>query len=293
MVSIIKCSKFPARLSVVLFLFATRGCEGIGSWRKKSAASQDTKDGESTEKNHSSTSATNSYHRSSNSSDMNKTYLDLFGESAKDFLTRQLPERITFPPTDSECRWDWRYLRCEPFCECSLLLKIPGDFHLGRACRKRAHKKKSVEDIEDDKVVIDNELYLAYCSIENGGDGEQESNSTWWKQRTPPPPSVPSPLPFLSRTSKATWRTLKAKADPVVTKMTDELETIHSKVQDAVCHDLETRCSEDDKKGDDGEGDGSLSAPSLEVAWQERLFCRDMVRNCKLGAPKDEKNNND
>jgi hypothetical protein len=41
------------------------------------------------------------------------------------------------PPTDAQCRWDWRYLRCEPFCACLLQFEL-GDYHLGRSCRFRA-----------------------------------------------------------------------------------------------------------------------------------------------------------
>lgn len=43
---------------------------------------------------------------------------------------------LQIPETDAECRWDWRYARCEPHCDCHFLLKS-GDFHLGRACRLR------------------------------------------------------------------------------------------------------------------------------------------------------------
>ena len=43
---------------------------------------------------------------------------------------------LQIPETDAECRWDWRYARCEPFCSCHLRPQW-GDFHVGRACRMR------------------------------------------------------------------------------------------------------------------------------------------------------------
>ncbi|KAG7366396.1 hypothetical protein IV203_029066 [Nitzschia inconspicua] len=60
-----------------------------------------------------------------------QTYLDLFGEMAKEFLTQKL-----IPTSDPECQWNWRHGRCEPVCLCDFQPKR-GDFHLGRACRRR------------------------------------------------------------------------------------------------------------------------------------------------------------
>lgn len=60
-----------------------------------------------------------------------QTLLDMFGEAAKEFLTQRV-----IPPTNSDCRWDWRHARCEPFCDCSFQPRW-GDFHLGRSCRQR------------------------------------------------------------------------------------------------------------------------------------------------------------
>lgn len=60
-----------------------------------------------------------------------RTYLDLFGEVAKEFLTQKL-----IPTSDPECQWNWQHGRCEPFCICDFQPKR-GDFHLGRACRRR------------------------------------------------------------------------------------------------------------------------------------------------------------
>ena len=54
---------------------------------------------------------------------------------------------IQIPDTDTECRWDWRSTRCEPHCECKLQAKW-GDYHLGRACRKRADSDSGMEMCE-------------------------------------------------------------------------------------------------------------------------------------------------
>ena len=59
------------------------------------------------------------------------TLLDLFGEAAKELLTKHV-----IPPTDAQCRWDWRHLRCEPYCDCAFS-PLYGDYSLGRACRIR------------------------------------------------------------------------------------------------------------------------------------------------------------
>ena len=60
-----------------------------------------------------------------------RTLLDTFGEAAKQFLTQRV-----IPETTAECRWDWRFVRCEPFCDCDFTPKL-GDYHLGRACRRQ------------------------------------------------------------------------------------------------------------------------------------------------------------
>eukprot|EP00525_Craspedostauros_australis_P005622 CAMPEP_0198125316 /NCGR_PEP_ID=MMETSP1442-20131203/42312_1 /TAXON_ID= /ORGANISM="Craspedostauros australis, Strain CCMP3328" /LENGTH=268 /DNA_ID=CAMNT_0043784897 /DNA_START=87 /DNA_END=893 /DNA_ORIENTATION=+ len=60
-----------------------------------------------------------------------RTLLDVFGEAAKEFLTQKL-----IPPTDTDCRWDWRFARCEPFCACAFAPQR-GDYHLGRSCRRK------------------------------------------------------------------------------------------------------------------------------------------------------------
>jgi hypothetical protein len=61
-----------------------------------------------------------------------RTVLDMFGDLAKEYLTQKI-----IPETDTECKWDWRVVRCEPVCTCDFQPRL-GDYHLGRSCRKRA-----------------------------------------------------------------------------------------------------------------------------------------------------------
>lgn len=61
-----------------------------------------------------------------------QTYLDLFGDRAKELLTQHI-----IPTTDASCRWDWRMGRCEPYCECGYFY-LWGDYHFGRSCRLRS-----------------------------------------------------------------------------------------------------------------------------------------------------------
>eukprot|EP00591_Stephanopyxis_turris_P004862 CAMPEP_0195508364 /NCGR_PEP_ID=MMETSP0794_2-20130614/1586_1 /TAXON_ID=515487 /ORGANISM="Stephanopyxis turris, Strain CCMP 815" /LENGTH=322 /DNA_ID=CAMNT_0040635307 /DNA_START=98 /DNA_END=1066 /DNA_ORIENTATION=+ len=70
------------------------------------------------------------------------TLLDAFGQLAKEFLTQHV-----IPDTDAECRWDWRYLRCEPHCQCFLQPEW-GDYHVGRACRSRHYEEDEEEGEE-------------------------------------------------------------------------------------------------------------------------------------------------
>lgn len=75
--------------------------------------------------------------------DEEQTYLDLFGERAKELLTQHI-----IPPTDAKCRWDWKMGRCEPYCECGYYF-LWGDYHIGRSCRLRS---KFAPDRTDDDV---------------------------------------------------------------------------------------------------------------------------------------------
>mmetsp|Transcript_485 Transcript_485/g.1079 ORF Transcript_485/g.1079 Transcript_485/m.1079 type:complete len:391 (-) Transcript_485:64-1236(-) len=69
--------------------------------------------------------------------DDEQTYLDLFGERAKELFTQHI-----IPSTDAECRWDWRMGRCEPYCSCGLQF-LWGDYHIGRSCRLRPNPPPS------------------------------------------------------------------------------------------------------------------------------------------------------
>ena len=69
-----------------------------------------------------------------------RTLLDTFGEVAKEYLTQKV-----IPDTDVECKWDWRFVRCEPFCECEFIPKR-WDYHLGRSCRRQV--KESCDPVE-------------------------------------------------------------------------------------------------------------------------------------------------
>ena len=71
-----------------------------------------------------------------------KTLLDTFGAVAKQFLTQRI-----IPNTDVECKWDWRYVRCEPFCECDFQPRWL-DFHLGRSCRLREIQSEGCDPVE-------------------------------------------------------------------------------------------------------------------------------------------------
>ena len=203
-----------------------------------------------------------------NNSDMEKTYLDLFGESAKEFLTQKAPEKLkkVFPATDEECSWDWRYIRCEPYCECSFQPKLPGDFHLGRACRKRSHLlDASSEEPSEIPWEGASELYRDYCLSPENGEFVG----------SPPPPSIPSPFPVLAKSGKATWKILRTKTDPVLEIAAAELQVLHGKIQSVVCQDLKHRCNDDD----------DIDEGSPLFAWQERLFCGDVVKDCKSSMP--------
>jgi hypothetical protein len=74
-----------------------------------------------------------------------RTYLDIFGESAKDFLTKKI-----IPTTDLSCKWNWKHIRCEPRCSCSFQPRL-GDFHLGRSCRLRLTNYDDDESCDDDE----------------------------------------------------------------------------------------------------------------------------------------------
>jgi len=270
----------PNRHSLVLFtlllIVCVKGSNGIGGWQKgsKTFEIEETNDADES-----------TYKHNNVDGNMDKTYLDLFGESAKEFLTQYAPEKIknVFPTTDKDCRWDWRYVRCEPYCECSLQPKLPGDFHLGRACRKRNKSYGSIENqSENDEIKSrlkkEYEMYQTYCVNEPMGE----------QSLSPPPASIPSPFPFLAKNSKASWKTLRKRTDPIVERVVDEFEMVHGKVQNVVCRDLKNRCMDFQSPKDTDN-----SSIDIDVAWQERLFCRDIVRECGVSLPRQEEMNNE
>ncbi|VEU36395.1 unnamed protein product [Pseudo-nitzschia multistriata] len=240
---------------------------GIGSWRKKTSQ-EEPDEGESGVVNASSSpeanGSSNHNHMSNSEHQYHKTYLDLFGETAKDFLTRVAPERISriVPPEEPGCRWDWRYLRCEPYCACTLSPKFPWDLHLGRACRKRGGAEGT-----DGGTEAGFEEGADYRGLCEGGDSRPGSTLL---------SVLRSPAPFLAKTSGAAWRILRTRADPVVARAAGELERVGAGVSAVVCGDLSDRCK-------DG-GDGAEGPPPV-LAWQERLVCREIARDCGLVPP--------
>jgi hypothetical protein len=241
--------------------------------------------------------------------DMNKTYLDLFGESAKEFLTKKrnikiikkINKNIINPENntlDQNCKWDWKYIRCEPFCECSFQYKLPNDLfypHLGRACRNRKNQQQVNEnenENETKKESKDEILYRTYCSNDNDSDSSNDDNKDTDKSRRvppPPPPSIqihiPSPIPIVTRYVKSIWRIIRNKSDIVMNHANNEFEIVHGKLQNIVCQDLKTRC-DSDSDSDDNNGNKQNSSSSsyspiiTMVAWQERLLCQEIIREC-------------
>jgi hypothetical protein len=94
-----------------------------------------------------------------------RTLLDTFGEVAKEYLTQKV-----IPDTDVECKWDWRFVRCEPFCECEFVPKR-GDYHLGRACRLQV--KESCDPVESRPT--SNPLQLVIQRIVRGSQKAADS----------------------------------------------------------------------------------------------------------------------
>jgi hypothetical protein len=239
--------------------------------------------------------------------DMNKTYLDLFGESAKEFLTKKrnikiikkINKNIINPENntlDQNCKWDWKYIRCEPFCECSFQYKLPNDLfypHLGRACRNRKNQQQVNENENETKKESKDEiLYRTYCSNDNDSDSSNDDNNDTDKSRRvppPPPPSIqihiPSPIPIVTRYVKSIWRIIRNKSDIVMNHANNEFEIVHGKLQNIVCQDLKTRC-DSDSDSDDNNGNKQNSSSSsyspiiTMVAWQERLLCQEIIREC-------------
>ncbi|GKY99312.1 hypothetical protein MPSEU_000886300 [Mayamaea pseudoterrestris] len=96
--------------------------------------------------------------------DDDRTLLDVFGEVAKEYLTKKV-----IPDTDPECRWDWHSLRCESACDCEFRFK-PGDYHLGRACRQRRIPIRHCDESNLEPVVNKRLVSLIHQTAQLIGD---------------------------------------------------------------------------------------------------------------------------
>lgn len=97
-----------------------------------------------------------------------RTLLDTFGEVAKEYLTQKV-----IPETDVACRWDWRFVRCEPFCKCEFQPKR-GDYHLGRSCRIK--EKENCDPVESRPTA--NPLQLVIQRLVRGSQKTARSVAT-------------------------------------------------------------------------------------------------------------------
>ncbi|KAL7527156.1 hypothetical protein ACHAWF_002057 [Thalassiosira exigua] len=102
--------------------------------------------------------------------DDEQTYLDLFGERAKELLTQHI-----IPSTDAECQWDWRMGRCEPYCMCGFHF-LWGDYHFGRSCRLRSSPPPSQSE---KRLDVDN------SKNEAGETSWQEAWQEVWQSQMP------------------------------------------------------------------------------------------------------------
>jgi hypothetical protein len=160
--------------------------------------------------------------------DDEQTYLDLFGEYAKEFLTQKL-----VPTSDPECQWNWRHGRCEPVCLCDFQPKR-GDFHLGRACRRRptTNMESCVEEDEHASLL-----------------------------RFLPTPMIQHMI-----------QQVKRRSQHVQTRVSAKMDNVMDAVQVQVCRDVKQHCSSDSDKEEKPE--------DRVYAWQERLFCQDIIDDC-------------
>jgi hypothetical protein len=163
-----------------------------------------------------------------------RTYLDLFGEAAKEFLTQKL-----IPTSDPECQWNWRHGRCEPVCHCVFQPK-PGDIHLGRACRRRGLEVGET------------------CTSESDGAS---------LLRFIPTPVIEHMIQKIKQQSKSIQTRLAMKLDKAI-----------GAIQVHVCEDLNQEC----RTNDGGRASDRLPGDRI-FAWQERLFCQDIIHDCISG----------
>jgi hypothetical protein len=155
-----------------------------------------------------------------------RTYLDIFGETAKEFLTQRL-----IPTSDPECRWSWRHGRCEPVCLCHFQPKL-GDLHLGRACRRWAY------DVDEPCPSVDDDISLL---------------------RFIPTPVIDGMIQRIKQRSKSIQKQLSTN-----------LVKAYGAIQVQVCEDLNRECLVDDSRW----------TSDRIFAWQERLFCREIIDDC-------------
>jgi len=136
------------------------------------------------------------------------TLLDLFGESAKDFLTHRL-----IPDTDASCRWNWKNLRCESHCDCTLQ-PTWGDYHLGRSCRLRP------TPLPDDELDV--------CHL---------------------PPDNDNPLQYV----RITIQSMQDRVEPMVQKMNLDWSGRMALVKGEVCESWLSSAVEEGSRNGDGE----------------------------------------
>jgi hypothetical protein len=144
-----------------------------------------------------------------------RTFLDIFAEKAKEYLTQN-----AIPDTDFECQWDWKYVRCEPYCSCSYKPML-GDYHLGRSCRRQ--EKENCDPVQSRPNA--NQLQI-----------------------------------LIQRLLSVTERSIHTVASKTKEK--------YGHLQEHVCKDLPEINCENEEEG------------SPVLAWQEKLFCREMLPHC-------------
>lgn len=126
--------------------------------------------------------------------DDEQTYLDVFGERAKELLTQHI-----IPSTDADCRWDWRMGRCEPYCACGFHFLL-GDYHLGRSCRYRFHPPPSqLRDVEDSAIGDGQSWQEAWKEVWNSQITDDDPSNFL------PPLSFPRRDDMHAQSTSSTW----------------------------------------------------------------------------------------
>jgi len=148
------------------------------------------------------------------------TYLDLFGERAKELFTQHI-----IPSTDAECRWDWRMGRCEPYCSCGFQF-LWGDYHFGRSCRYRTQPPPS-QSSSSGAGTADEYSEREKVAEEDGTHWQEAWQEVWHSQLTdgavddvssfvPPlfPKSHANLVAETTATTPATWDTSTCALPP-------------------------------------------------------------------------------